>query len=66
MLVVVISKTFLSWNVAAEINKDDEWSNFGPKVGIDYQIDEDKLLYATIARGFKSGGFNGRGGTPIH
>ena len=59
-----MQKPFSVGNVAAEIHKDDEWSNFGPKVGIDYQIDEDKLLYATIARGFKSGGFNGRGGTP--
>ena len=59
-----MQKPFSVGNVAAEIYKDDEWSNFGPKVGIDYQIDEDKLLYATLARGFKSGGFNGRGGTP--
>ena len=59
-----MQKPFSVGNQAAEIYKDDEWSNFGPKVGIDYQIDEDKLLYATLARGFKSGGFNGRGGTP--
>ena len=59
-----MQKPFSVGNEAAEIYKDDEWSNFGPKVGIDYQIDEDKLLYATLARGFKSGGFNGRGGTP--
>ena len=59
-----MQKPFSVGNVAAEIYKDDEWSNFGPKVGIDYQIDEDKMLYATLARGFKSGGFNGRGGTP--
>ena len=38
-----MQKPFSVGNVAAEIYKDDEWSNFGPKVGIDYQIDEDKL-----------------------
>ncbi len=59
-----MQKPFSVPNNAAEIYKDDEWSNFGPKVGIDYQIDEDKMIYATLARGFKSGGFNGRGGTP--
>ena len=59
-----LQRPFSVGNVAAAITKDDEWSNFGPKVGIDYQIDEDKLVYATVARGFKSGGFNGRGGTP--
>ncbi|MEC9458874.1 MAG: TonB-dependent receptor [Pseudomonadota bacterium] len=59
-----MQKPFSVANNATEIYKDDDWSNFGPKVGIDYQIDEDKMLYATLARGFKSGGFNGRGGTP--
>ncbi|MEO9468215.1 TonB-dependent receptor [Parasphingorhabdus sp.] len=43
---------------------DDTWSNFGPSVGIDYQASDDVLLYAKYSKGFKSGGFNGRGGTP--
>lgn len=29
------------------------------KIGIDYQLNEDMLLYATWSKGFKSGGFNG-------
>ena len=29
------------------------------KVGLDYSLNDDMLLYATISRGFKSGGFNG-------
>ncbi len=29
------------------------------KFGLDYAVDDDILLYATISRGFKSGGFNG-------
>lgn len=29
------------------------------KLGVDYQVNEDILLYATWSRGFKSGGFNG-------
>lgn len=29
------------------------------KVGIDYHVNDDILLYATWSRGFKSGGFNG-------
>jgi len=40
------------------------WSNFGPKAGISYQVTDDALAYATYSRGFKSGGWNGRGGTP--
>lgn len=43
---------------------DESWSNFGPSVGIDYQPDDNILLYAKYSKGFKSGGFNGRGGTP--
>ena len=48
----------------AKIYTDDEWSNFGPKVGLDYQINDDAMVYVSLSRGFKSGGFNGRGGTP--
>ncbi|PHZ86590.1 TonB-dependent receptor [Paremcibacter congregatus] len=29
------------------------------KVGLDYALDDDLLLYATFSNGFKSGGFNG-------
>ncbi len=29
------------------------------KLGLDYAVNEDVLLYATLANGFKSGGFNG-------
>ncbi|MEM9531561.1 MAG: TonB-dependent receptor [Pseudomonadota bacterium] len=29
------------------------------KIGLDYAVNEDVLLYATLANGFKSGGFNG-------
>lgn len=43
---------------------DESWSNFGPSVGVDYQASDDILIYAKYSRGFKSGGFNGRGGTP--
>lgn len=40
------------------------WSNFGWKVGLDYQATPDHLLYGYWARGFKSGGFVGRIGVP--
>ena len=39
---------------------DAAWSQLTPKLGVQWQRSEDALLYASYARGFKSGGFNGR------
>jgi iron complex outermembrane receptor protein len=36
------------------------WSNFTPKVGVDFKVNEDVLLYASFSKGFKSGGWNPR------
>lgn len=36
------------------------WTNWGAKLGLDYQVTDDAMLYGYYARGFKSGGFNGR------
>jgi iron complex outermembrane recepter protein len=39
------------------------WEDFSPMASIDYQISDDVMIYARYARGFKSGGFNGRANT---
>lgn len=44
--------------VVAPVNGPEEFSAFTPKFGIDYQLNDDVLLYASIQRGFKSGGYN--------
>ncbi|PCI52489.1 MAG: hypothetical protein COB36_14940 [Alphaproteobacteria bacterium] len=36
------------------------WSKFTPKVGLDYHVNEDVLMYASFSKGFKSGGWNPR------
>jgi iron complex outermembrane recepter protein len=36
------------------------WNNVGWKIGLDYELAQNQLLYASWARGFKSGGFTGR------
>jgi iron complex outermembrane recepter protein len=36
------------------------WSNVGWKLGADYELAQNRLVYASWARGFKSGGFTGR------
>lgn len=43
----------------------DDWSELTPKLGLEFQVTPDALLYASYARGFKSGGFNGRPLTSI-
>ena len=38
----------------------DDWSEFSPKVGLDYQWNDELMSYFHVSRGFRSGGFNGR------
>ncbi|MFK8048416.1 MAG: TonB-dependent receptor [Halioglobus sp.] len=38
----------------------EEWDEFTPKVGVRYRINDDAMVYATFAKGYRSGGFNGR------
>ena len=39
---------------------DNSWNEPSGKVGLDFQVNEDLMVYGYVARGFKSGGFNGR------
>ncbi len=38
----------------------DDWSEFSPKIGIKYDLNDSSMAYASYAEGFKSGGFFGR------
>lgn len=42
----------------------ESWNNIGWKLGLDYEVNNDIMLYGYWARGFKSGGFTGRIGIP--
>ena len=42
------------------------WEEDTHKVGIDYQINDEVLVYASFAQGFRSGGFNGRNQDPAN
>jgi iron complex outermembrane recepter protein len=48
---------------AERVIRSAEFTEFTPKVGLDWKIDagwaDSALLYGSVARGFKSGGFNG-------
>ncbi|SIN67767.1 iron complex outermembrane recepter protein [Parasphingorhabdus marina DSM 22363] len=45
-------------------SNDDDWSQFTPRISLDYRASDDVLLYASYARGYRSGGFNGRANSP--
>jgi len=40
------------------LSEDDKWSSFTPRVVVDYMPNDNSLLYASVSKGFKSGGFN--------
>ena len=40
-----------------------KWSDWSPMASIDWQVTPTTMLYARAAKGFKSGGFNGRANT---
>ncbi|MBI1404510.1 MAG: TonB-dependent receptor plug domain-containing protein [Caulobacter sp.] len=40
------------------------WDDVSPMVSVDYKLTDDVLLYVRGAKGFKSGGFNGRANNP--
>lgn len=43
-----------------DFTDDETWTNFSPKLGLDYKINDNTMIYGSISRGFKSGGFNVR------
>lgn len=46
-----------------DISTDESWDAFTPRFAVDYRVNDDVMLYASAARGFKSGGFQGTPGT---
>ncbi len=42
-----------------------DWSNVTPKVGIQWNYNDDSQLYAYYTKGFRSGGFNFRNAKPL-
>ncbi len=48
------------FNGTFAFNRTESWENVSPMVSLDWQANDNTLLYARYATGFKSGGFNGR------
>jgi iron complex outermembrane recepter protein len=45
-------------------DESEKWSQFTPRASIDYSFGEN-LVYASYSRGYRAGGFNGRGQTDL-
>jgi len=43
--------------------KKEDWSQFTPRLGLEYQLDNDTMIFASYSQGFKSGTFNPRAET---
>lgn len=46
-----------------DVPKKEDWSQFTPRLGLEYQLDDDTMLFASYSQGFKSGTFNPRAET---
>jgi len=56
----VVFRQFTSVTLAPPNRKSGNWDAVSPRVGLEYQWTRDLMTYASVARGFKSGGINGR------
>lgn len=46
--------------IQSDFSDGDEWNQLSPKVGFDWQLNEDVMVYYSYSEGFKSGGVNMR------
>lgn len=51
--------------VVVDGEAEETFSDFTGRLGLEYKIEDDHLVYASIARGFKSGGFTPRYVAPV-
>ena len=51
--------------VRTDATGSEDWSEFSPRIGFEYQTASDNLLYASYSEGFKSGGFDMRARTDL-
>lgn len=49
--------------VPVVLNDSESWSRFTPRIGVEYQYNDDVMFFASYAEGFKSGTFNPRAST---
>lgn len=45
----------------SNIYLENEWNNISPKISLQYNMDASNMTYATVSKGYRSGGFNAYG-----
>lgn len=50
-------------SVPFDVRASESWNAFTPRFAAEYHLTDDVMIYASAARGFKSGGFQGTAGT---
>ena len=55
-----LDRIFSGDPVIPRIELENSWNEFLPKIGLEYNLSDDQLLYASVAEGFKAGGWNPR------
>jgi len=54
----LLGVNLLSATSAGEVKNSESWDNVSGRIAIDYQLNEDIMAYASVAQGYKAGGFN--------
>lgn len=52
--------------VQSDFSDDESWNEFTPHVGVQYQVNDDVMAYASYTTGFKSGGFDMRANESVN
>lgn len=48
------------------LDQSKSWDSWSPKASVDYTYDSGAMVYASVSRGFKSGGFNFTSNLPVY
>ncbi|MFC4312515.1 TonB-dependent receptor [Steroidobacter flavus] len=56
---------FVPLGVDSDYTSERTFSDVSPRLGVDFKITDDAMLYASYAQGFKSGGFDMRGNAAV-
>jgi iron complex outermembrane receptor protein len=51
--------TFFGAPTSTAVKRKDDWSVVTPKAGLDWQLTPDALVYGSISKGYRAGGYNG-------